>query len=371
MSSLQLYQYEPDYAVHPGRILKEHLSARNMKQSDLAKLCGLSAKHISQIISGKAPVTPETAIQLERVLGMSANIWNNLDADYRLQIAKQEDRERLKRAAQWIERFPIKKLQEMHFLPRSKDAIEIARGLLNFFGVGSFEKWEAHYEELAVSYRKSPAFKSSKESLAAWLRIGELMAENIPTEPYDRGIFREALKEIRTLTRREAHIFVPTMRELCRKSGVALVFVPELPETHLSGATRWLNREKALIIQSLRHKTDDHFWFTFFHEAGHIVLHGKKDVYIDEKGMGTNEKEEEANRFAANTLIPEAKYRAFVRKPRIFKDDIIAFAKDLGIAPGIVIGRLQHDHYIPFEYHNKLKRTLKLEETPVRITPSE
>jgi len=363
MVSPRLYQYEPDYAVHPGRILKEHLSARDMKQSDLARLCGLSAKHISQIVNGNAPVTPDTAIQLERVLGMSANIWNNLDADYRLHTAKADERKRLAEISDWVRQFPVNELRKRGFLPATRDTAETAKGLLNFFRLGDFERWEDCYDMLAVAYRKSPSFESSPESVAAWLRIGELAAQGILTKPYYRAKFRDSLREIRNLTREDPQTFEPRMKELCRASGVALVFVPELPKTHLSGATRWLGRDKALIIQSLRHKSDDHFWFTFFHEAAHILLHGKKDVFIDDTMMGTNEKEDEANRFAANALIPESEYQSFVRKGLFYEEHIVAFAKELGIAAGIVVGRLQHDKQIKPSWHNKLKRTFELMET--------
>jgi len=365
MSCKQLHEYEPDYAVHPGRILKEHLSARKMKQSDLAKLCGLSAKHVSQIVNGNAPVTPETAIQLERVLGMSANIWNNLDADYRLHIAKKEERKQLIAAAEWARRFPVNWLQKRKLLPRSKDIVDTTRNLLRFFAVGSVDGWDARYDMLAVSCRQSPAFKSSKESVATWLRIGELIADRISTQPYNQAVFEDTLKAIRRLTREPLSAFEPKMRELCRKSGVALVFVAELPGTHISGATRWLHRDKAMIIQSLRYKKDDHFWFTFFHEAAHILLHGKnrKSLFIDDTKMGTNEREDEANRFAAGVLIPESEYQSFVRKGLFYEEHIVAFAKELGIAAGIVVGRLQHDGHIAHSWQNELKRTFELIET--------
>lgn len=365
MASLKLYPYQPDYAVHPGRILKEHLSARHMKQSDLARLCGLSPKHVSQIVNGNAPVTPETAIQFERIFGLSANIWSNLDADYRLHTARAEEQKRLANMSGWVKRFPVNELRNRGLLPATRDTAETAKALLKFFRLGDFERWKDRYDMLAVACRKSPSFESSAEAVAAWLRIGELEAENILTEPYSAAKFRKSLDEIRRLTRDEPSTFEPRMRELCRVSGVGLVFVPEFRETHLSGATKWLNRGKALIIQSLRYKKDDHFWFTFFHEAAHILLHGKnrKNLFIDETKMGTNEKEEEANRFAANTLVPEAKYRAFVRKGRFHEADILEFAEQLGIAPGIVVGRLQHDGHIPYNRHNNLKRTFQLEET--------
>jgi addiction module antidote protein, HigA family len=360
MAKLESNQFMPDYAIHPGEILDETLSARNIKKSDFAERCQLSVKTVSQIINGKAPVTSETAIQFERVLGVSANIWNNLDAQYRLHTAKREDRRSLENQNDWVKRFPIKELVKRGRIAESKTLAETTGELLDFFGVATVAAWNARFKRIAVSYRKSPAFKSSHESVAAWLRIGEIEAEKIMTEPFDRKNFQEALYEIRSLTTDGPEIFEPRMKELCSQAGVALVFVSELPDTHLSGATRWLASNKGLIILSLRHKSDDHFWFTFFHEAGHILLHGKRSVFIDEENMGKNVEEEQADRFAANLLIPESKYKAFVNRGKPSKDDVLHFSQALGISPGIVVGRLQHDCVIPYEWHNGLKRKFRL-----------
>ncbi len=360
-----MFDYEPDYLVHPGEILEEHLSCRSMTKTELARRSGLSVKHISQIINCKASISPETAILFEKVLDVAADIWTNLQTLYDLRLARQNERRRLAADSEWARDFPIAALVKRGHIAQTRDVADRVASLLRFFGVPRVEIWEEQYKDkrLAVSYRQSSAFRSSKESVAAWLRVGELMAENISTQRYDRGSFRESLRQIRTLTRENPDVFEPRMRELCQASGVALIFVSELPKTRLFGATRWLTSDKVLIMQSLRRKSDDYFWFTFFHEAGHILLHGKKDVYIDEKDMGTNEKEEEANRFASNALIPEATYRAFLRRKRFYKEDVIAFAEQMEIAPGIVVGRLQHGGHIPHSWHNDLKRTFELTES--------
>lgn len=355
-------RFNPDYAVHPGEVLAETLEAREISKCDLAARCQLSIKTVSQIVNGKAPVTSGTALQLERVLGVSAEVWVNLDANYRLHRARQADRERLNADAAWADRFPTRELAARGYLEDGKSSLEKLTALLDFFGVGSVQAWEARFARLAVAYRKSPAFESSKESVAAWLRIGEIEAEAIETKPFDKAGFREALAAIRRLTREEAAIFEPEMRRLCQQSGVALVLVPELPRTRLCGATRWLSPGKALIMLSLRHKTDDHFWFTFYHEAGHILLHGKKNVFIDELDMPTSQEEVEADRFATSSLVPERGYAQFLRRGRFYKNEIIAFAEKLGITPGIVVGRLQDDQKIPYEWHNDLKRSLALAE---------
>jgi Zn-dependent peptidase ImmA (M78 family) len=146
---------------------------------------------------------------------------------------------------------------------------------------------------------------------------------------------------------------------LCAEAGVEAVFVPELPRTGICGATRWLAPTKALIQLSLRYKTDDQFWFTFFHEAGHILLHRKKEVFLEQDGEAGAEEEEEAHTFARDLLIPLTDWRRFVSSGQYEASvDIAAFAEAVGVAPGIVVGRLQHDGLIPFSRCNELKRRL-------------
>jgi Zn-dependent peptidase ImmA (M78 family) len=132
----------------------------------------------------------------------------------------------------------------------------------------------------------------------------------------------------------------------------------ELPKTHLSGIARWLSKDKALIQLSLRHKTNDHLWFSLFHEAGHILLHGKKAVFIDERGGDHAELEAEANLFASNLLIPAASYARFTSAKDFSGASVKRFAAQQGIAPGIVVGRLQHDGLIPYSMQNELKERL-------------
>ena len=351
--------FSPDYAVPPGEILEEFLEASGMKKTELAERTQLSPKTVSQIVNGRAAISPETAIYLERVLGVPATVWNNLDAHYRLHMAKRAERKKLQENKKWMDAFPIAELVKRGFLSEQESAADMLGELLDFFGVSNIKAWKARYARLAVDYRKSPAFTSCYESVAAWLRIGELKAESINTPPYEKAVFKSSLTRIRKLTREPAKVFEPAMKELCRLAGVALVFIPELPKTHLSGATLWLRPNKALIIMSLRHKSDDHFWFTFFHEAAHILLHGKKDVFIDEENMGSNKAEQQADHFATDFLIPPNRYNKFAEKGRIFQKDIINFSREVDLAPGIVVGRLQHDGLILYNWHNKLKRKFK------------
>lgn len=307
--SKTVFKYNPDYAVAPGDILGETLLSRGIQKVDLAERCGLSAKQMSLIISSKAPVTPETALNFERALGVSANIWNNLEAKFRLDQARKQEYEELSKHANWLQRFPVNELERRGIIKRGDDTAKRVAQLLDFFGVGNVTAWQERYERLQVAFRRSPAFKSSLEAVVTWLRIGELKAAGIDCVPYDKSKFDLALNEIRQLSCEDPDIFEPKMKELCARSGVALVFVGELPGTHLSGATRWLQSNKAMIELSLRYKTDDHLWFTFFHEAGHVKLHGKKGVFIDEvKQSAFSEEEQQADQFATSRLIPRKAY---------------------------------------------------------------
>lgn len=363
--SKTLFKYEPDYAIAPGEILEETLQSRGIHKADLAERCGLSPKHMSLIISGKAPVTPETAINFERTLGVSASIWNNLEAKFRLHQARKQDYENLSKYDDWLRSFPVSELERRGIIRKGDPTANRVAQLLDFFGVGSVEAWTERYEHQQVAFRRSPAFESSFEAVVTWLRIGEMKAAEIDCAPYDKSKFDSALNEIRKLSCQHPDIFEPRMKELCAGSGVALVFVEELPGTHLSGATRWLKSDKAMIEISLRYKTDDHLWFTFFHEAGHIKLHGKKEVFVDEDKQSVfSGDEKEANQFATGRLIPGKAYAEFRKLKKYSRSNICKFAEAMVIAPGIIVGRLQHDKVIPWKTPlNSLKCRFELVET--------
>jgi Zn-dependent peptidase ImmA (M78 family) len=251
-------------------------------------------------------------------------------------------------------------------LPDVKNEKELLTALLNFFSIPSPEKWDTYFNKVAEArYRKSQSFNDNNHHIAAWLRAAELRAQAIDAKEYSKEVFQKKLSDIRKLTVTKPSNFEPAMKQLCNNSGIALVFIPEFEKTHISGATSWLTQNKALLAMSLRHKSNDHFWFTFFHEAAHILLHGKKDIFIDNPKGFESDKENEANRFSRNFLIPEDEYDAFVRGNNFFEEAILRFSKRLSIHPGIVVGRLQHDCHIKPSWHNKLKERfeLKVEKT--------
>jgi addiction module HigA family antidote len=347
-------QFIPDYAVPPGETLAETLKAIGMSQADLAERTGRPVKTINEIIKGKAAITPETALQLERVLGTSAGFWNNLERNYQETLARINEQKKLKLKIDWLKKVPLNKLIKMGWIKKYANKVQQLQEVLNFFGIASPEQWETRWMRTQVSYRTSKAFRIDPYAVASWLRMGELTARNINCATFDASKFKNALSFIRILTVKSPKQFRNEIIRLCSEAGVAVAFIPEIPKIRASGATWWINSSKAVIQLSLRYKTDDQLWFSFFHEAGHILLHGKKEVFIEDDDRNT--KEDAADKFASDFLIPLKEYERFNRSGKYSKAAIRRFADELGIAPGIVVGRLQHDDRLSHSYCNDLKK---------------
>lgn len=342
------FRYDPDYAVTPGEVLEELLSSIGMTKAELAARCGRPTKTLSEIIHGKAAITPETALQLERVLGRPASLWQNLEVNYRLRLARQQEAEELGRHAGWARSFPVKELVGQGCIEAPTDDSDLVAKLLAFFGVGTHAGWEATFGETQVAYRRSPSFRAAPRSVSAWIRRGELEAAKLECAPYSAKRFRAALVAARALAAGSLIDVWGEVAALAAGAGVAVVLVPELPKTHLSGVARWLSKDKALIQLSMRHKRGDHVWFSLFHEAGHILLHGKKSVFVDEKGGDHAALEAEADTFAQDLLLAPAAYAAFVARGDFTTEAIQRFARAQAIHAGVVVGRLQREGRIPY-----------------------
>ncbi len=350
--------YLPDRVSLPGETLQEILEDRQMTQAELAERTGRPKKTINEIIKGKSAITPETALQLERVLGVPASFWNNLEQNYQDYLARRNEDRRLEASLGWLEQIPVAELIGRGWIDQCRRRVDQARAVLEFFGVASPDRWQELFVLPQASFRRSPSFKSEAGALSAWLRKGEIEARQLRCAPFEEARFKEVLAEVRVLTREAPGVATSKTIELCAAAGVAVVFVPELPRCRVHGATRWLSSNKALVQMSLRYKTDDHLWFTFFHEAGHILLHGKKKTFIDVEVTGASEAEElEANQFAADWLIPPDQLAELEPGP-LSKERVLDLAQGLGISPGIVVGRLQHLGRLPYSHLNGLKKRL-------------
>ena len=350
--------YIPDTVSVPGSSLRKVLSAVGMSQAQLATRLGKTEKYVSEIINGKAPITPESAIHLERVLGTPASFWNNRERIYREWLARKAEAEELSKQEDWFKLFPVRKMIQYKWLLPRESRSDLAQELLSFFGIASPKEWHSLWGEKlpSVAFRKAKKYQVDQYALSAWLRFGEVKAQGVDCADFDKEKFDYVLRKVRSLTTDSPEVFQKALVELCATAGVVVVFTPDLPNTRVSAAARWLNPRKALIQLGLRYKTDDHLWFSFFHEAAHLLRHSKKMLFLETGQIG-NAEEEEANKVAGDYLIPYSDYKRFVEEGEFTRRSIRDFATSISISPGVVVGRLQHDGYLEFRTNcNALKQ---------------
>lgn len=359
MDTQELDRLEVEYAVPPGETLEETLEALEMSQAELARRTGLTPKTINQIIKGTAPITPETALAIEKATGVRARFWNNLQANYQEALTRIAEKAALVNEVDLLDQLPVKELIKRGAIVETSDKADLLGRIFSFFGVADRQSWEAVWLEPAAAFKQSEKLKTHPGAVATWLRLGDLEATEIECAEFSKDQFRGALEAIREVTRDDVASYAPRMVDLCAESGVALVFIPEIPGARAWGATRWATPTKAVIQLSLRYKWEDHFWFSFFHEAGHLLLHGKRETFVDSDG-GDTKLEEEANRFAARILIPR-QHEPELAQLRTHAQ-ITAFAERVGLHPGIVVGRLQRERIIDWSVGNRLRRRLQFAE---------
>ncbi|MCG8614659.1 MAG: helix-turn-helix domain-containing protein [Desulfobacterales bacterium] len=332
------YSFEPDYAIPPGETLKETVDAIGMTQKELSLRTGLTVQSINRIYKGEQPILYETANRLELVTGVPARFWNNLEAKYREQLEKIKELDALSKDLDWLKIIPVTELIKRELISDTSKKTEQLRETLKFFGVSSVSAWEEIWNQPKVAARRSVCFESMPGYAATWIRQGERIAQRIDCAPYDKKRFKEAINEIRKLTVEDPELFGPKMTELCANAGVALALVPEMKKVPWNGATKWLSSNKAMILVNLRGKREDKFWFSFFHEAGHVLNDNKKNLYINDES--DDPVEVRADEFAASVLFP-GKSRERISSLTT-KSKIRRFAEELDLSPGIVAGQFQY-----------------------------
>lgn len=346
--------WSPDWAVHPGEHLLEHIEARGLSQAELARLADLSPKLISTIVSGKNPVSPETAVKLERVLGVRASIWTGLQADWDLHQARMEEQKSVAVMEEFMGSFPIRDLIRRGALPDTNEWSVLTEGLLRFLAIGTPSALPARVGALAVHHRHAKAFESDINHIVAWLMLGEWKARAIGLPAFDREHFIAVVRKARTLTVEKPEVFEPELVRSCREAGVALVLERPLGKTRVFGSARWMDDDRAIIQMSLRMKSNDHFWWTLFHEAAHLALHRGLTCVDDQRGDG-DKIEREADEWAEEMLVGRERFEAFKASQPRSEREVRAFAEEIGIHPGIVVGMLQHHGVMPFKNLNGLK----------------
>lgn len=308
MKTMLRNEYQPEYSSPPGETLLETLENLGMSQAELALRTGRPRKTINEIIQGKAAITPETALQLERVLGIPASFWNRREQQYRELLARQEDRQRAQQWIGWLRELPVKAMIQKGWIQEHTDQAEQTLEVLKFFGVASPETWRATWKQEMARFHTSSSPQPNVGVLVVWLRQGERTAAQIDCAPFDARRFRQKLEQLGSLMGKPPDVAAPELVRLCASAGVAVTFAPELPNIGRCGAARWLHPDKALIQLSSGYEDTSQLWLAFFHEAGHLLLHQKRQAFLDcsqEPGPQPQEadlEEQEADAFARRQM---------------------------------------------------------------------
>jgi len=357
--------FNPTIAFHPGVFLAEKLEEMKMSNKEFALRTNKPEKTITAIIKGESSITPDMAVVFETALGIPAYMWLKYQSFYDEFKARERREEMLKESVSWMKKFPVNDMIKRGWLPEARTPVERTKALLKYFGVASASAWEDYYlqQQLKVAFRISLAHANEPEAVSAWLRKGELDAATIQAEEYSASKLKSLLPDIKSIMAGHPEDFFAKLRDLLLEAGVKLVYTPCLPKAPINGATRWLGGETPLIQISGRHKRNDIFWFTIFHEIGHILLHGKKSVFLetDESGLLDKLKEDQADEFAKSWTFSKDEETLFIADAPITTKKIMSWASKFGTHPGQIVGRLQKEGMLPYNRFTSMFKKINIE----------
>jgi addiction module HigA family antidote len=345
-------QFCPQTVPHPGETLEEKLQEMGMGPKEFALRTGKPEKTVIDVLKGASSITPEMAVLFENVTRIPANYWMNHQRSYDEYLVRKKRRETLGEAVAWAKQFPLADMIKKDWLPPYSSIEDKTIELLSFFGFSNHTAWEEYYfkQQLKVAFRISLAQTKEPYAISAWLRQGELQAAVLTASTYSDKKFKEALPQIKFLMANHPDAFFSELQRICHDAGVKVVHTPCINKAPINGSTRWLN-DTPFIQLSGRYKRNDSFWFTFFHEAGHILLHGKKDIFLENLDYSDKnlEKEKQADDFAIKWTLTENEEAQIVAAAPLNEEAIVSFARQFNTHPAIIIGRLQHKGLIPFK----------------------
>ena len=351
------HSFTPMWASPPGQTIRTRLYELGLDVPDLAKRLGISPSVVDGLLDGRAPISVEIARRLSQVVGGSVEFWVSRDCQYRDDLIRVE-------TDQWLSDLPVQEMTRLGWIRPDRDWTSRVSACLSFFGVEDIKTWRATYEPILTASRMRISATVPRKNLAvaAWLRKATCEAEAVDVARWDASLMRESLEAIKRLTRRkDPSDFLPKLRSLLAKTGVALVVLRTLPGCPASGAARFMSTDRAMIVVSGRFLADDQFWFTVIHEIGHLLLHGSQNMILDDPysyDKVETQEEREANRFAADVLLP-AGLRTQIPPSVLTHRDVISLSIAAGVSPGIIVGQLQFENRIGRNQLNMLKRRYK------------
>ncbi len=346
-------QYIPDTVSHPGETLLEKLEELGMGPKEFAVRTGKPEKTISCILHGESAITPDMAVLFETVLKIPANFWLRRQDLYNESQARRKRQETIEDAIAWASSFPYAAMAQKGWVVKTRHAREKVVQLFEFFSLASHKAWASYYLEstLKVEFRISLAHTKTPHALSAWLRRGDILAAGLDAPEYAAKKLKAILPQLKRIMAVQPDDFFRQIQTLCLGAGVKVVHTPCLPNAPINGAARWIDGNATPLIQlSDRYKRNDVFWFSFFHELGHVLLHGKKDVFlesVDYEGKDL-EKEAEADAFAIEWTLSKEQEAIIMQDQALDREKILAYAQAFHTHPALIVGRLQKKGIIPY-----------------------
>ena len=331
---------------HPGVTLSEKLEEMGMSVKEFAVRVTKPEKTIFAVLNGNSSITTEMAVSFETVTKIPASFWLRKQQMYDEYLVRKKKEEDAKESIAWMRLFPYAEMVKRDWIPAAKTPEERVRILFEYFSVNSEKAWADYYlnQQLKLAFRISLSSAKDPHAMSVWLRQGELQAqaEGLNTE-FDVKKLRLSLPAMKQLMVDEPDDFFARLQAICHSCGMILIATPTLPKAPVNGATRWY-RDTPVIQLSGRYKGYDNLWFNFFHEVGHILLHGKKDIFLDNAGLTVLDeaKEREADAFASDILLSPKDEHDFLSNNSFSKTVILESAKKYNTHPSILVGRLKH-----------------------------
>lgn len=350
--------------AHPGLTLAEKLSEMEMSVKEFAVRVSKPEKTIYAVINGNSSVTTEMAVSFESVTKIPASFWLRKQQMYDEYIVRKKKEEDAKQSIEWMKLFPYTEMVKRGWIAAAKMQEEKVRNLYEYFGVSTEKAWADYYlnQQLKLAFRVSLSSAKDPHAMSVWLRQGELQAQaekqNIP---FNEKKLKATIPIMKQLMVDEPDDFFQQLQELCRSCGMILIATPTLPKAPINGATRWI-RDTPVIQLTGRYKGYDNLWFNFFHEVGHILLHGKKDIFLENAGVsGQDEtKEKEADAFASHILLSHEDEVDFLQNASFSEETIIEAAKKYNTHPTILVGRLKHLHVMKYWQGQSLSKHVEI-----------
>lgn len=335
-------------ATPPGATIKEQLVDRGMSQKEFSKRMDMSEKHISRLINGEVQLTPDVAVRLEMVLGVPAHFWNNLESVYRDKLVRANTENAMDSDIELSKKLPYKEMSSNGWVPKTQHPQERVINLRKYFEVVQLGLLNSNLIP-GIACRRLAVTEKSDFALIAWAQKARLSAREVETSPIDINGLTKILPEIRKMTRMNPEDFCPLLSKQLAACGIALVFLPHIGGSFLHGAT-FYSGDKIVVGLTVRGKDADKFWFSLFHEIGHIIL-----GHLGRIDGTTDDDESAADEFAKNTLISIDEFNQYVNANDFSRESMLHFARHMEIDVGIVVGRLQKEGYIEYKWYNDLK----------------